>query len=104
MAIPFDPHFIDILMPDLVGHDRSPAAFLVYLYLWRRLSLTSRGSVQLSYATMALETGLSKPSVQRAVTHLKRRGLLSVKTESATSVPHYAIQRPWVGRLKASAP
>jgi hypothetical protein len=101
MSTAFDPHFIDILMPDLVGHDRSPSAFLVYLYLWRRGSLTSRGAVQVSYATMALETGLSKPSVQRAVAHLKRRGLLAAKNATPTSVPEYTIQRPWVGRLKA---
>jgi hypothetical protein len=102
MPVPFDPHFIDILMPDLVGHDRSPSAFVVYLYLWRRLSLTSRSAVQLSYATIALETGLSKPSVQRAVTHLKRRGLLTAKAKTPTSVPEYTIQRPWVGRLKGA--
>lgn len=100
MGIAFDTHFIDILMPDLVGHDRSPSAFIVYLYLWRRLSLTSRSTVQASYATIAIETGLSKPSVQRAVAHLKRRGLLTAKTKTPTSVPEYAIQRPWVGRLK----
>lgn len=102
MNPPFDPHFIDILMPDLVGHDRSPSAFLVYLYLWRRTSLTSRGAVQLSYATIAWETGLSKASVQRAVTHLKRRGLLTAKIRTPTSVPEYKIQRPWVGRVKAA--
>ncbi len=102
MPLSFDPHFIDILMPDLVGHDRSPSAFIVYLYLWRRHSLSSRSAVQVSYATMAIETGLSKPSVQRAVTHLKRRGLLVAKTASRTSVPEYTLQRPWVGRLKGA--
>lgn len=102
MPLNFDPHFIDILMPDLVGHDRSPSAFIVYLYLWRRHSLSSRNSVRVSYATMAMETGLSKPSVQRAVTHLKRRGLLVSKTATRTSVPEYSLQRPWVGRLKGA--
>jgi|SRR5579859_4196619 len=102
MPLAFDPHFIDILMPDLVGHDRSPSAFIVYLYLWRRHSLSSRNSVQVSYATMAMETGLSKPSVQRAVTHLKRRGLLVAKTATRTSVPEYSLQRPWVGRVKGA--
>jgi Helix-turn-helix domain len=99
----FDPYFIDILMPDLVGHDRSPAAFIVYLYLWRRISLTSRGCVQVSYATIALECGLSKTSAQRAVIHLRKRGLLSAKSASATSVPEYRVLRPWVGRLPAGA-
>ena len=31
-----DPYVVDTLMPDLVGHDRRPSAFLVYLYLWGR--------------------------------------------------------------------
>ena len=30
-----DPYVIDTLLPDLVGHDRRPGAFLVYLFLWR---------------------------------------------------------------------
>src|SRR5690349_10544746 len=29
-----DDYVIDVLMRDLVGHDRAPSAFLVYLYLW----------------------------------------------------------------------
>ena len=28
-----DAYIIDTLMPDLVGHDRQPSAFIVYLYL-----------------------------------------------------------------------
>ena len=32
----FDPYLLDSLMPDLVGHDRQPSAFLVYLYLSHR--------------------------------------------------------------------
>jgi hypothetical protein len=101
MSIPFDPYFVDILMPDLVGHDRSPSAFVVYLYLWRRASLASRGAVQASYATIALETGLSKTSAQRAVALLRQRGLVSAKTASVTSVPEYTVLRPWMGRLRA---
>jgi helix-turn-helix protein len=103
MGMRFDPYFVDILMPDLVGHDRSPAAFIVYLYLWRRVSLSTRGTVQLSYSTIAVETGLSKTSAQRAVQHLRRRGLVATRSESATSVPQYTILRPWLGRLQAGA-
>ena|ERR1700691_1668826 len=99
----FDPYFVDILMPDLVGHDRSPSAFIVYLYLWRRISLSTRGMVQASYSTIAIETGLSKTSAQRAVVHLRKRGLVATKSASATSVPEYRILRPWLGRLPAGA-
>ena len=34
--LPLDEYIIDGLMPDLVGHDRPPLAFLVYLLLWRQ--------------------------------------------------------------------
>jgi hypothetical protein len=33
-TLALDPYVVDVLLPDLVGHDRSPAAFLVYIYLW----------------------------------------------------------------------
>ena len=34
-AVELDPYVIDTLMADLIGHDRQPSAFLVYLLLWR---------------------------------------------------------------------
>jgi hypothetical protein len=104
MATPsFDPYFVDVLMPDLVGHDRSPAAFIVYLYLWRRASLSPRGVVQASYATIAVDTGLSRVTAQRAVALLRRRRLISSRSESRTSVPKYTVLRPWVGRIPGHA-
>ncbi len=103
MAIPFDPYVIDILLPDLVGHDKSAAAFLVYLYLWRHVSAAPRNTVQVSYATLANETGLSKTTAQRAVRHLKRRGLIATQAASATAVPRYSVLRPWLGRLRAGS-
>jgi hypothetical protein len=54
-----DPYLVDVLMVDLAGHDRSPAAFLVYLYLWRRQTASANDSVQVSYTTIGLDTGLS---------------------------------------------
>ena len=35
-TVPVDAYVLDTLMADLVGHDRQPSAFLVYLFLWRR--------------------------------------------------------------------
>ena len=32
-TITFDAYLVDTLMPDLVGHDGQPSAFLVYLFL-----------------------------------------------------------------------
>ena len=92
-----DHYVVDALLPDLVGHDHSPTAFLIYLYLWRRAA--ARGKVQLSYTTMAVDTGLSKASAQRGVALLKRRKLITMRKDAATAVPEYRVNRPWVGRV-----
>jgi hypothetical protein len=92
-----DPYFVDVLMPDLVGHERSPAAFVIYLYLWRRME--GRRAVQASYATIALDTGLSRITAQRAIALLLRRRLVSVESDSPTAVPKYTVLRPWIGRM-----
>lgn len=94
-----DQYVVDVLMPDLVGHDRSQSAFIVYLYLWRMSS--AKGRVQVSYATVATHTGLSKAGAQRAVALLKRRKLVSMSKATATSVPEYRVARPWLGRIPA---
>ncbi len=35
VTIPIDPYVLDTLMRDLIGHDRRPSAYLVYLALIR---------------------------------------------------------------------
>jgi DNA-binding GntR family transcriptional regulator len=92
MSIEIDDYVLDVLMRDLVGHDRSPSAFFVYLYLWRR---TREGEVRLPLQRIAEGTGLSKRSVQAAVGHLEDRRLLRVERESITAVPEYTVLRPW---------
>ncbi len=45
-TIPVDDYVLDILMRDVVGHVRQPAAYLVYLYLYgqaARAMETGRG-------------------------------------------------------------
>ena len=79
-------------MRDLCGHDRQPSAFLVYLFLYRQ---ASGGDVQVALRDIAESTGLSKRSVQNAITHLIKRKLISVKRESITAVAVYTILRPW---------
>jgi hypothetical protein len=87
-----DGYVLDVLMRDLVGHDRSPSAYLVYLWLWRR---TRNGEIQVPLQRIAEGTGLSKRGVQDAIDHLEGRRLLRVKRESITAVPEYAVLRPW---------
>ena len=91
-AIEIDAYVLDVLMRDLVGHDRSPSAFLVYLFLWRR---TRDGETRLTLRRIAESTGLSKRGVQDAIGHLEGRKLLRVTRESITAVPEYAVLRPW---------
>ena len=90
-----DEYVVDVLMPDLVGHDRQASAFLVYLMLYRRTHGSGASSVQVSLIDIATATGLSKRSVQEALRWLNRRRLLSVQRASITAVPVYTVKRPW---------
>jgi hypothetical protein len=90
-----DVYVADTLMPDLVGHDRTPAAFVVFVYLWRQGQIARGRAVVVSHATIAEETGLSKSAVQAATRLLKRRQLIAVMRRSLTAVPEYRILRPW---------
>jgi CRP-like cAMP-binding protein len=94
-TIPLDAYVLDTLMPDLVGHDRQPSAFLVYLFLWRQTHAGNRPRVQVSLSDLAEATGLSRRSVQDALGTLVRRKLVSLTRESITAVPVYSVQRPW---------
>ena len=94
-ALELDPYVVDTLMPDLVGHDRQPSAFLVYLLLWRAGEGRHAPGVALSLRDIAERTGLSKRTVQSAVRTLARRRLLTVQRGGPTECPTYAVQRPW---------
>ena len=66
-TIPIDEYVLDTLMRDLVGHDRRPSAFLVYLYLCRATRGEGGRQVQVSLLDIAHDVGLSKRSVQNAL-------------------------------------
>lgn len=89
-----DTYVFDALMPDLVGHDRRPAALLVYLYLWRKTRGGAR-SVVTSLSLMTDGTGLSKRSVQLSLRHLIRRGLVGVRRATATSATTVTLSCHW---------
>ncbi|HOC16757.1 MAG TPA: MarR family transcriptional regulator [Vicinamibacterales bacterium] len=93
-----DEYVLDVLMPDLVGHDRSPGAFLVYLALWTGLYRSAERRIAVSLQQLAQRTGLSKSAVQAGVRVLKRRGLVAVTKDTPTSVPQYELRRHWLGR------
>lgn len=93
-----DPYVVDTLMRDLVSHSRSASAFLVYLQLYRHTHGAGREHIALSHAVLAELTGLSKRSVQMAVTHLASRRLIRQQKAKLTSVPVYTVATPWVRR------
>jgi hypothetical protein len=91
---PLDDYVVDTLMPDLIGHDRAPSAFLVFVKLWQDSGGPGR-RLQVSLSTLAVETGLSKSSVQAAIRHLRRRGYLATTRGSQTAVPVHTVLAPW---------
>lgn len=91
-TIQVDRYVLDTLMRDLVGHDRCPSAFLVYLAID---AAASKGRALFSYAAMAQLTGLSRRTCQNAVAHLSRRGLVEICRRSGTDAAEYRTLRPW---------
>jgi hypothetical protein len=89
-----DDYVIDVLMRDLVGHDRKPVSFLVYVWLAAEQART-RSHVRASYQHVAESVGISKSSAQSAIRWLLRRKLLMVQKESVTATPAYVICTPW---------
>jgi phage replication O-like protein O len=95
-----DAYILDTLMRDLVAHSRSAAAFLVYLQLYRQTHGAGRDSVAISHSVLAEIIGISKRSVQTALTHLIDRRLIRRRKAKPTSVPVYTVLTPWVTRDK----
>jgi hypothetical protein len=90
----FDDYITDVLMRDLVGHDRRPVAFLVYLWLAAAQGRAAK-PVQVSFQEMAESIGVSKSSAQAAVRWLIRRKLLAASKANATAIPCYKVMTPW---------
>jgi hypothetical protein len=98
LHIGIDQYVIDTLMPDLVGHDHSPSAFLVYLFLWSQLYRAEQRRLAVSLQQIAEGTGLSKSAVQAGMRVLQRRHLIAISRRSRTAVPEYELLRHWMRR------
>jgi DNA-binding transcriptional ArsR family regulator len=98
MRLSLDPYITDTLMRDVLGHDRAPSAFALYLWLWRHTRGVGRAAIGASLQEMASETGLSKSSVQNALRRLRRRKLVAVRRGGPTQACHYEVLEPWKGR------
>jgi transcription initiation factor IIE alpha subunit len=94
-SVAVDEYVLDTLMRDLVGHDRQPSAFLVYLHLWQRSASSGEAPVVATLAQIAEATGLSKRAVQDALSRLHRRKLIGITRTGITAVPEYTVKRPW---------
>jgi DNA-binding transcriptional regulator GbsR (MarR family) len=89
-----DDYVCDVLMRDLLGHDRAPSAFFVYLYL--TYAGGKKATVEISYQELAEVTGLSKSAVQAGVRRLVKRKLVTVEKATVTATPLYTVQKPWM--------
>ncbi len=94
-TIPIDDYVLDVLMRDLVGHDRQPAAYLVYLHLYGRAARARWKPVAASLRTLAEATGLSKSAVQTALETLRLRQLIETTSEHSTATPEHSVLRHW---------
>jgi hypothetical protein len=94
-----DDYVTDVLMRDLVGHDRRPVSFLVYLWLAAGQARAGK-SVQISFQELAESVGVSKSAAQAAVRWLVRRRLITADKANATAVPCYTVLTPWKQRAR----
>ena len=97
-TIPVDDYVLDVLMHDIIGHDRQPAAYLVYLYLYGQAVRQKWKPVAASLRMLAEAIGLSKSAVQTALESLRRRELIKTTSAHATATPLHHVLRPWRGR------
>ena len=82
-------------MRDLAGHDRRPAAFIVYLHLWAETRGAERRSMRTSHSRIATSTGLSRRTVQNALALLVRRRLVRIIRDHPTATAEYLVACPW---------
>lgn len=94
-SVSVEAYVLDVLLRDLVGHDKRPAAFLVYLHLYAQSARSDWQPVSASLRDMAEATGLSKSAVETAMRILKRRRLVSTQIAFRTARPTHRVLRHW---------
>lgn len=94
-TIPIDDYVLDVLMRDIVGHDRQPAAYVVYLWLYGQAARRNWRPIDASLRALADETGLSKSAVQAALDTLRYRELIVTSAAHATATPRHRVLRHW---------
>ena len=94
-TIPVDDYVLDVLMPDLIGHDQQPAGYLVYLCLYGQAVRKKWKPIVASVRTLADATGLSKSAIQTALANLRRRELIITSRDHATATSRHRVLRHW---------
>ena len=94
-TIAVDDYVLDVLMRDIVGHDRQPAAYLVYLHLYGQAARARWKPIAASLRDIADAIGLSKSTVQTALELLRRRELIASTSDHTTATPRHRVLRPW---------
>ena len=97
-TVAVDAYVFDVLMADLIAHDRQPSAFVLYLSIWRLTDGGRRKSPPISLRSLSEQTGLSKRAIQDAADRLERRQLISIERQMPTAVPVYRLHKPWERR------
>ena len=90
-----DDYVVDVLMRDLVAHDRRTTSFLIYLWMTFEAARRRRERVAISYQMIADAVGISKSTAQAGVRWLLRRKLIEATKSSPTATPVYRVLRPW---------
>src|SRR5437867_355336 len=101
--VPVDDYVLDVLLRDLVGHDKQPAAFVVYLCLYAAAVRSRWRPVEASLRDIAEATGLSKSAAQTAMKVLRRRQLIATqKMPFRTATPKHRVLRPYFDARRTS--
>ncbi len=98
--VPVEDYVLDVLLRDLVGHDKHPAAFIVFLHLYGRAARRQWRPIRASLRDIAEATGLSKSAVQTALRVLQRRELVVTKKAGPTATPEHLVLRHWAERKR----
>jgi hypothetical protein len=98
-----DAYVFDVLMADLIAHDRQPSAFVLYLAIWRLTDGGKKKSAPISLRTLSEQTGLSKRAIQDAADRLERRQLISIERQMPTAVPVYRLHKTWLRKEGSKA-
>lgn len=94
-TIPVDDYVLDVLMRDLVGHDRQSAAYLIYLCLYAQAARAKWKPIPASLRMLANTTGLSKSAVQTALQTLRQRELIKTFRAHRTAIGRHQVLRHW---------